>query len=63
MTPKELAADLWGQEAAAEPKGKPQRLIRQVARDLWGEAPGGRWHFNERQIAAVGFRVPATPPT
>jgi hypothetical protein len=53
MTPKELAAKLWSQKAAADPKGKPQRAIRKAARDLWGNAPGGRWRFSKAEVAAI----------
>lgn len=57
MTPKELAAKLWSPKAAADPKGKAQRAIRKAARDLWGNAPGGRWRFSKEQIAAVELRL------
>jgi hypothetical protein len=53
MTPKELAAKLWNPKAAADPKGKAQRAVRKAARDLWGNAPGGRWLFSSEQVAAI----------
>jgi hypothetical protein len=53
MTPKELATELWGAKAAADPKGEKQRLIRQIARDHWGNAPGGRWHFDDEQVSVI----------
>jgi hypothetical protein len=53
MTPKELATALYGRAAAADPKGVAQRAVRQAARDLYDNAPGGRWHFSEDQIAAI----------
>lgn len=62
VTPKELTIELWGRAAAADPKGPAQRLIRKVARELWGNVPGGRWDFNEAQAAAIRARVPSTPP-
>jgi hypothetical protein len=53
MTPKELAAKLWNPKAAAHPKGKAQRAVRKAARDLWCNAPGGRWQFSRAQVAAI----------
>jgi hypothetical protein len=53
MTPKELAAKLGSPKAAADPKGKAQRAIRKAARDLWGNAPGGRWRFSGEQVTAI----------
>jgi hypothetical protein len=57
MTPRELAAELWGPKAAADPKGDKQRLIRQIARDEWGNAPRGRWHFDDEQVAVIRATV------
>jgi hypothetical protein len=57
MTPKELAAKMWSPKAAADPKGKAQRAIRKAARDLWGNAPGGRWRFSKAQVAAIERRL------
>jgi hypothetical protein len=57
MTPRDLAAEIWGPNAAADPKGPAQRLIRKIARGLWGNAPGGRWVFDAEQIAAIRARI------
>jgi len=57
MRPKELAAKMWSPQAAVDSKGKAQRAIRKAARDLLGNAPGGRWRFSEAQVAAIERRL------
>lgn len=53
LTPKELAIEIWGRRAGTDPKGAAQRQIRKAARDMFGRAPGGRWHFTPAQAARI----------
>ena len=56
LTPTELAVELWGAQEGHSRRPGP-RKIREVARDAFGSAPGGRWFFGEVEARLIRERL------